>query len=195
MLIPFFLSLSNLTFPLEDMPFLFLLVIKLVLFQQFMYGFWTLITILESKLCPPPPASRTVPGFSVTGGLCSFTHHPSHPSEFGWERLGWLSFHPFLVWVALPPWLFRLFFLFVNGPILWKRGPTPTCWLLSLPGHRLSQWQVSKYSLSHDGVFVVPLGATEPSTHSFLKKSDCPQAQTLPPHQAHIWMKNTASSC
>ena len=39
-----------------------------------------------------------------------------------------------------------------------------------LCGYRLSQWQVSKYSLSHDGVFVVPLGATEPSTHSFLKK-------------------------
>lgn len=29
----------------------------------------------------------------------------------------------------------------------------------------------------------------------FLGKSDCPQAQTLPPHQAHIWTKNTASSC
>ena len=195
MLIPFFLSLSNLTFPLEDRPFLFLLVIKLVLFQQFMNGFWTLITILESKLCPPPPASRTVPRFPVTSGLCSFIHHPSKPSEFGWERLGWLSSHPFLVWVALPPWLFRLFFLFVNGPILWRRGPVPSCWLLSLSGYRLSQWQVSKYSLSHDGVFVVPLGATEPSTHSFLEKRDCPQAQTLPPHQAHIWMKNTASSC
>ena len=97
-----------------------------------MYGFWTLLTILESKLCPPPPASRTVPRFPVTSGLCSFIHHPSKPSEFGWERLGWLSSHPFLVWVALPPWLFRLFFLFVNGPILWRRGPAPSCWLLSL---------------------------------------------------------------
>lgn len=135
-----------------------------------MYGFWTLITILESKLCPPPPASRTVPRFPVTSGLCSFIHHPSQPSEFGWERQGWLSSHPFLVWVALPPWLFRLFFLFVNGPILWRRGPVPSCWLLSLSGYRLSQWHISKYSLSHDGVFVVPLGATEPSTHSFLKK-------------------------
>lgn len=193
MLIPFFLSLSNLTFPLEDRPFLFLLVIKLVLFQQFMNGFWTLITILESKLCPTPPASRTVPRFPVTSGLCSFIHHPSKPSEFGWERLGWLSFHPFLVWVALPPWLFRLFFLFVNGPILWRRGPVPSCWLF-----------VWLQTVSVAGIQVLTFSwwclcgsfrgyrALHPQ---FFEKSDCPQAQTLPPHQAHICMKNTASSC
>lgn len=100
-----------------------------------------------------------------------FYPSPLSPLRVWVGEVGLALLSPFPGLVALSPWLFRLFFVFVNGPILWKRGPAPSCWLLSLPGHRFClSGRYPSYSLSYDGVFVVPLGTTEPSTHSFLEK-------------------------
>lgn len=152
-----------------------------------MHYSWTLVIILESKLCPPPPLSRKVP---VTGGLCcSFTLPPSSPLR-GWAGTwesrknslftlpGLSSLVSLVVQTVLPP---------CEQPhgVAEKFLPFPVASYLclardsaSVPGIQMlafSWWCVSGFFRGW-GVIHLP----------FLRRSDQPQGQTLP-HQALTW--------